>query len=501
MKRRYILLAFWIILLVGLGLRMFHLDQESIWVDEAYSLRYAMQDSPLSVIKAVSMTEGAPPGHYLLLHYWINLFGNSEFSVRFPSLLFGFLSIPLMFAIGRRMKGTKVGLLAALFMATSMLQVLYSQEARLYAMYGFFSLLGGYFLLRLLQNKEKEKQNFFYGFYILSMTIAFYVNYLTFGLLVIFTLIVLWYRERLSLPKWVVSNVLVLLLSAPLLPILFDQFSAAQRSLVTALLAKGVPTLFSSLGVFFFALPLIFLIIIISLLVVFRDSLKSRFSRYTISNSIFLSFLLLFGVSYMYLATHSLSLFGIPLFRVPITQSYFLIRHSFFLVPFFYLFLATKIAALSSRKINTVALLFLIFVNIFALTYYYIEPTKAEWQEATENIARGPMAEPLILLDRGGNSGEFLLSYYLENYDFIRLTWSDGKGWYQSANETLLLDALEERETFWLLLARNRRSIEDYDALFLHEFQREEEQSFQGISLYYYERLVDLSNEVHKESN
>src|SRR3989344_8113170 len=122
MRKKFVVLLT-VIILLGLLLRLYDLNKESIWVDEAYSLHYALLPSPNEVMAGTVETEGAPPGYYLFLHYWINIFGSSEFSVRFPSLLAGALSIAIIFKIGEGLYERRTGLIAALLLSTSMLQI------------------------------------------------------------------------------------------------------------------------------------------------------------------------------------------------------------------------------------------------------------------------------------------------------------------------------------------------------------------------------------------
>ena len=175
---------FWLLLLIILlafALRLYQLDKESLWMDEAFSVHHAQEKDLLSLLTFVSTTEAAPPGHYLLLHYWIALFGSSEFSLRFPSVLFGVLSLALLFKIVKMVFSTKIALLSVFFMSVSMIEILYSQEARLYSLFTFLSLLSAFFFLKLfLAERQKEKTVRHYLSYFLSMALALYTNYLAF---------------------------------------------------------------------------------------------------------------------------------------------------------------------------------------------------------------------------------------------------------------------------------------------------------------------------------
>ena len=77
-------------MILGFSLRLYGITSESIWLDEAFSIQLA-KHGPFEIIRKTA-SDVHPPLYYLLLHFWIDLFGASEFSVRFLSLLFGFFS-------------------------------------------------------------------------------------------------------------------------------------------------------------------------------------------------------------------------------------------------------------------------------------------------------------------------------------------------------------------------------------------------------------------------
>ena len=93
------------ILLIGYFLRVYDLSNESIWLDEAFSIVSAK----LNLSQIFFRPETNPPLYYSILHLWINLFGDSEFSVRFPSVLFGSLSIFMVYKVGNEIFDKDVG--------------------------------------------------------------------------------------------------------------------------------------------------------------------------------------------------------------------------------------------------------------------------------------------------------------------------------------------------------------------------------------------------------
>jgi mannosyltransferase len=480
MSKRTALLLLFLLLVLGSVLRFADIGTESLWVDEAYSLSFAQTDSLQELVEGIAISEGAPPGHYVLLYYWVQLFGDSEFALRMPSVLAGIASIVLIYLIGSVLLGRTAGILAAFLLTTSMLQVLYSQEARLYSIFGLFVLLAGYFFVKFLAG---ERRIWVYLGYGISMLLAIYTNYLAGSLLVFFFLLALWHKEKVPIKTWLIVQLPVILLSLPLLPLVLNQYSSGMSSLGNALVRKGVPAIFAQLGVAFFALPLLFLLTLCLIVVLNKKHLEKVAEKIRIPDSLFFSFLF-FGVAvYAYFTTHTLTFFGMPLVKVPLTHSYFLVRHSYFLVPLAYLVLTWRILK-SKRTIMIFSVMLLLVLNIFALSVYYQTTTKAEWQEATEYISLQEDAA-VILLDKGGFSGTFLLDYYLDGYQYIRLTTQEAGGVIVSVDEKVLLRELENHKTFWLVLARNTNDFSYYEELF-SDYTLLESKQFVGIEVYWY---------------
>ncbi len=138
-----------ILLLVAYALRVFRLDFQGLWYDEAFSV-YLAQFS-LADITARTAADIQPPLYYYLLHFWIVLSSDREFALRFFSLFFGVLTVPLLFVTARRLFADRaVALIASLLATLSPLYLWYSQEARMYTMITFLLLLSSYALLRAL---------------------------------------------------------------------------------------------------------------------------------------------------------------------------------------------------------------------------------------------------------------------------------------------------------------------------------------------------------------
>lgn len=136
------------IVLVSFALRVFRLDAQSLWYDEAFSVYLAHFD--LAEITTRTAADIQPPLYYYLLNLWIVLAGDSEFAVRFVSLVFGVLTVPLMFVTARRLFNRIAALIGAFIAMLSPLYLWYSQEARMYTLITFLLLLSSYAMLRAL---------------------------------------------------------------------------------------------------------------------------------------------------------------------------------------------------------------------------------------------------------------------------------------------------------------------------------------------------------------
>ena len=148
-KRDY--LALLAILILAFALRVYRLDTQSLWYDEAVTAQVASQG--ISELTRWTADDIQPPLYYYAVAGWTQLGGRGEWALRFPSVFCGTLTVPLMWAValrlfGRGRSGRTAALAAALLTALAPLYIYYAQEARMYTQLTFLGLLAGYALLR-----------------------------------------------------------------------------------------------------------------------------------------------------------------------------------------------------------------------------------------------------------------------------------------------------------------------------------------------------------------
>jgi len=132
-------------------LRFFELGHDSLWVDEAFSDKIASVGG-LDIFDQATSADPNPPLYYVILHWWIAAFGDSEAALRSLSAVVGIALVFVVFKLGERLGGSKVGLIAASRAAVSEFLVHYSQEARVYSLVALLTAGSYYFFLELLDD-------------------------------------------------------------------------------------------------------------------------------------------------------------------------------------------------------------------------------------------------------------------------------------------------------------------------------------------------------------
>ena len=138
--------------LFALLLRWFHLERQSLWYDEGYTV-LASGLSSANIVR-FARSDTYPPLYPLLQHYWSALFGNSESAVRGVSAFAGTVSIAAFYLLARKVLNNSMAVALAMWLfAFSALQVWYSREARAYELASFLCLGGLFASIRFLERR------------------------------------------------------------------------------------------------------------------------------------------------------------------------------------------------------------------------------------------------------------------------------------------------------------------------------------------------------------
>ena len=180
-REGWALLALLAIMLLGAVLRFYGLGFQSLWGGELASWDFGGRDT----ISRVFQDGTQPPLYFLILHFAWWVFGDSEWAVRLPSAVAGWLCIPAIYLLGKKLYSEREGIMAALFLAVLWPAVYYSQEARPYALLILLSILTFYFwwdlMLGLRYRGELPKREAVW--YLVCAVLCAYTQY--FGLLLV----------------------------------------------------------------------------------------------------------------------------------------------------------------------------------------------------------------------------------------------------------------------------------------------------------------------------
>lgn len=333
------------VILLGFLLRLINLNQ-SLWLDEAITAIAVKNNSFVELITKFSPGDFHPPLYYFFLKIWTNIFGYSEIALRFPSIVFGVLTIFFVYKIGQIIFNKKTGLIAGLIMATNPLAIYYSQEARMYSLAAMAVTASVWFFLK--------KNWFLFWLFFWLATMSDYMPLFMFPAFFFFA------QNR---KHFLISSFAYLVFVFPWLPFFVQQLQSGFS------LSKELPLWSQVVGAFDVkSLPLTFV--------------KFIFGRITLENKIVYGLLAGgVGVFYAWILSHSKNKFLWVWLLLPLIAGYllslklsvFTYFRFLFVLPAFVLLLAEGIK--NRRFLLSGALL----IQFLAVVYFNITP--AFWRE------------------------------------------------------------------------------------------------------------------------
>jgi len=152
-NRHLISLLLLLIVILGSAMRIYGLSYKSMWGDEILSVIWYRGKSIPEIARVSALRDVHPPLYYIILHFFL-YFGDSEFVARLPSVIFGVLSIWLIYKVGRSFFGEREGLISAFLLSISTMHIHFSQEARMYTLYMFLSLLSLFLFYEAIKEND-----------------------------------------------------------------------------------------------------------------------------------------------------------------------------------------------------------------------------------------------------------------------------------------------------------------------------------------------------------
>ncbi len=367
--------------LLAFGLRLYAIDRQDIWGDEAFSIWLSGQALP-EVVAGGSDTH--PPLYPSLLYFWLRFAGSIPLATRFLSVLTGTLLVPVVYLLGcyafppsrspssgtgqdkpKLGKNLKVGGLAALLVAVSPILVYYSQETRMYGLATLLAAASIYWAVRLIN--EPNSRVAWLAYYVTTLA-AVYTHYYAFFVVLAenLTLIAFWLqrRQRRNLIHWIVAQGCVILAYLPwiLVQISFLSGKASTRfnewGLSTALRIAGET--FSAFGTGL-AVPPMATVLVSSLFLIAVAAGLMALLRRSLPQSWLIA-----------------AYFFLPLFlawAVNPIMPFFYPRYLLLIAPAFYLLAARGVMALHDlwRPLGAVGAVILLVGSLYGLLGYYTD--------------------------------------------------------------------------------------------------------------------------------
>ncbi|HID63585.1 MAG TPA: hypothetical protein EYP49_12735 [Anaerolineae bacterium] len=461
------------IIILAFALRIYRLDHQSIWYDEGLSVYFAEQR--MGDMLAEISTADHPPLYFVALHLWIRIAGRSEFPVRYLSLAWGVMAVPLVFKLSERLASRGVGFWAAFLLSISPYHIWFSQETRMYTMVVALSLASVYVFLKLLSTWRTKHLWLCAALNLLGLYTHFYFVFIILFENVVF--LIWWLQGKAKQPflHWIAAQLSIAIGFLPWAGFAVEEFMTGATywegalGLLTA--AKDTFTAFSvghtmqgktaDLATWGFVV-----LAAVGVLVSLWKRKSEPNTQYPISSIQYPT-----GLVLLYLLVPMAALFAISYHRPKFAPRYLLTA-----MPAFYLLMAIGLAKLASncsswvrgsRLLGTVALVGLLcslgFVSVASagsLTNYYFEDkyTRSDFRSVAEYIGSHAEDKDAIILVGGHMLPAF--AYYYQGSlpvyplpDRLVVSTKDPLD-YRAAEQ--LNSIGQGRERLWLVLWQNR---------------------------------------------
>lgn len=185
-EKHWVVITLSVIVIFGFILRIFHLGDQSYWIDEGFTLNAVLE----TLEKGYPILDSGKPYSRELLNTYliagsVKLFGFNPWAARIVSVLFGTGFIALIyFFVKKLFQNKKLALLSSFLVSVSYWEIAWSRQSRMYVVLQFFFFLSLYLFWGLLE-KFSWRRSFLF---IATTMCAIYSHHFGWFLLVIYLL-------------------------------------------------------------------------------------------------------------------------------------------------------------------------------------------------------------------------------------------------------------------------------------------------------------------------
>lgn len=221
-----------LVMLIGIALRWVALDRTSLLYDEGFTWWVARQ--PLAKIVQIIRADTWPPLYYLIMHYWMGAFGQSEWAMRAQAALASTVTLGLgSVLIWRVLPVMRLRLLATALLAVSAVQLEFARDVRCYATAGLLVLTCLWMIMRRVEGGSAW---WLLGYVLAGAVLVYQHNVMWFFLASLHVSWLLWpggRRTKGRIGDVVVGDVGIGLIFAVWVPSLLAQFHTLSKAFWT----------------------------------------------------------------------------------------------------------------------------------------------------------------------------------------------------------------------------------------------------------------------------
>ena len=367
--KRYFISGIGIILFTGLLIRLVDFNR-SVWLDEVwYATRFGIPNWETLWRHCLHA-----PFYQIIMFFWVRLFGDSEISIRLPSLICGLCSIFLTYRIALESSGKRVALLAGILLALSPVHLWYCREATPYAMVVFLCLLSVYAFGKL---RDAPAKSYWYYIYGSSLLCAVFTHWFAGAFLISFAILNCFTDKNTRWPIITLNTLITIALGCFWLFKLKHGIRPTGDSFLRAFTPLEWWLLFSN----WFA---------------FANSLWSKFQPYHLNDPAWclaqLVIMLIFvrglitglrrrktfrGLDYLlYVCVLPLLLLGLTLRGY---SHIYIERYMLIMVPFYYIIIARGATHFKTKVVEVIVVTVVVVLSVLTLITFFIKDARCQW--------------------------------------------------------------------------------------------------------------------------
>ncbi len=206
----------WILIYVAVAIanlvtKFWSLPAESMFNDDAFSAFYAQQ--PLKNLFHTLLHDRNPPFYFILLHYWIKIFGLGSIYLKGLSVLFGTATALILLKIASRYINKTAGIIVSFLYLFSNWWIIVSHELRPYSLVGFLTALSFYLFLNTIHRRRMSNL----AGLAVSNVLLLFTHYMTFFIPIVQLISAFTYRKKnkTGFKYFIISQLIALVIYLP----------------------------------------------------------------------------------------------------------------------------------------------------------------------------------------------------------------------------------------------------------------------------------------------